>query len=116
LAQKCDAALAEFQRNGITPPPESIFEALAGHTYDQPLAPLPPDRQYRSAADAVEIPKEEIRNFAPLTMNDAKLFGDAYAEAVWGKDIQTSDWRPDDVRWTLTPAAVRKLKRKQLAK
>lgn len=102
--RKQAAAIAELTRNGVE-------VQVYGEAFTLPaLAPVPPERTFRSAPDAVEIPKSQITNFEPLTRADRLAIDTAVEEAQWG------DWSKTDARWTLTPAEWRKQKRAGLVK
>lgn len=121
-ARKKAAAIAELKRNGIqvkadlTPAysNEALGTAATARAHEKAEAPIPPAKEFKSAPEAVEIPKAEIQNFVPLRPSDAKkvegyirLLRPEHDEDSWG-----DGWDDDDSRWNLTPHELRKLNRK----
>jgi hypothetical protein len=71
-----------------------------------------PAKVFISRSDAKPIPAHEVRNFERLSDDEeTTLFKSLECESTWGET-----WLPSDSRWTLTPAQMRKLERKRLAK
>jgi hypothetical protein len=73
-------------------------------------------REVVSGPNAVEIPPSEVCNIEPLTDNDEKFFFRLAGQLPYGTKIAPSgaefatyDWPDGDVRWGLTPHAVRRV-------
>ena len=94
--------------------PEFSVDALGTvatvRTHARAEGVIPPAKEFKSAPEAVEIPKAEIQNFAPLRPSDAWAVYEAIKEATqsWG------EWPEDDARWGLTPHELAKLPQDKL--
>jgi hypothetical protein len=90
------AAVAELERNGVEIDPKWQYEPLRG----QPV-------EFISAADAVDIPANEFRNFERLTVDEEGEVSELL-RPHWDGD-SWDDFSNDDFRWELTPHQLRTL-------
>jgi hypothetical protein len=95
---------ARLRRHGVLKPVyelDALGTVATMRTHEPGVAPIPPEREFTSRPDAVEIPPDGVCNIQPLRPSDAWELYEAAGD-LWG-------WPDDDVRWGLTPAEVAKL-------